>query len=61
MGSEIAKFTVPLSEAWVSFNKYFLDACTSDCESPCCKCGIETHAHNEEEVPENVEPPIKSK
>ena len=58
MGSEVAKFAQPLSEAWESFNKYFLDACTSQCESPCCKCGIESHAY-EGDAEENVHPEIK--
>ena len=44
MGAEISRVIVqPISDAWVAFNRYCLDSCTSNCETPCCNCGIETH------------------
>ena len=55
MGAEISRVIVqPIADAWLSFNKYCLDSCSSSCKSPCCKCGIETHHSPEAE--ENVQP-----
>ena len=55
MGSEISRIIVtPVVEAWIAFNRFCLDECTSSCRSPCCECGIETHHSPESDPEENV-------
>ncbi len=57
MGAEISRVVAqPIADAWLSFNKYCLDSCTNNCESPCCKCGIETHAHETTPEAHEIEP-----
>ena len=60
MGAEISRvITQPVADSWTAFNKYCLDDCSSSCESPCCRCGVETHAHESPEQRENVPTDVK--